>query len=191
MIPDTLCARCGRPAEPAGHEDARAFFQCHHCGRVWATHLSALIDHRYREDRRPPPRVLVADDSPEMLGLMSAWLEDEGCVVVTAGTGREALEAAAVYYPDIAFLDVVLPPPDGFAVGAALRARLAPQIVMMTGMSNPEYGLRTRELGAITLLQKPFTREAVMDALAIAVDRCQRDPLAGLRSHFGSHPRAG
>ena len=84
---------------------------------------------------------------------MSAWLEDEGCVVVTAGTGREALEAAAVYYPDIAFLDVVLPPPDGFAVGASLRARLAPQIFMMTGMSNPEYRLRAKELGAISLLQ--------------------------------------
>jgi CheY-like chemotaxis protein len=135
--------------------------------------------------------VLVAEDSPEMLGLMSAWLEDEGCVVVAASTGREALEAAAVYYPDIAFLDVVLPPPDGFAVAAALRARLAPQIVMMTGMPKPDYALRARELGAVTLLQKPFTREAVMDALATAVERCQRDPLSGLRFHFGSHPRAG
>src|SRR5687767_2041493 len=93
-IPDTRCPRCGGPAEPAGHEDARAFFQCTSCSRVWATHLSAIAAGLTKADQRSAPRVLVADDSPEMLGLVSAWLEDEGCVVVTASSGREALDAA-------------------------------------------------------------------------------------------------
>src|SRR5687768_3405144 len=115
-IPDTLCPRCGAPAEPAGHEDARAFFQCSACSRVWSTHLSAMAAHGPRDSQQGPPRVLVADDSPEMLALMSMWLEDEGCVVFTATSGREALDAAGAYYPDVAYIDLVLPPPNGFAV---------------------------------------------------------------------------
>ena len=135
------------------------------------------------------PRVLVADDSPEMLGLMSAWLEDEGCIVVTAASGREALEAAETYYPDVAFLDLVLPPPDGFEVCAALKKRLTPEIILMTGMPNAQNARRASELGVISLLHKPLTQEAVVGALNIALERCRRDPLSGLRSHFGAYPR--
>jgi CheY-like chemotaxis protein len=185
---DSRCPRCGGVAEPAGHEDARAFFQCVPCGRVWATHLSAIM-RRGDEEPRSTSRVLIADDSPEMLGLMSAWLEDEGCIVVTAGSGREALDAAAVYYPDVVFLDLVLPPPDGFQVCEALKQRLAPEVVLMTGMPNPDAARRAADLGVVALLMKPFAREAVTGALTTALDRCRRDPLGGLRSHFGAHPR--
>jgi CheY-like chemotaxis protein len=124
-----------------------------------------------------------------MLGLMSAWLEDEGCVVVTAGSGSEALESAAAYYPDVAFLDLVLPPPDGFKVCEALKRRLAPEVVLMTGMPNPRHAQRAAELGVVALLLKPFTREAVLGALSTALERCRRDPLSGLRTHFGALPR--
>ena len=189
-ISDTRCPRCGASAEPVGHEDARAFFQCSACARVWATHMSAIAARNAR-DPQSVPRVLVADDSPEMLGLMSAWLEDEGCVVVTAGSGREALDAAATYYPDVVFLDLVLPPPDGFTVCQALKVRLTPEVILMTGMPNPSHARRAADLGAVALLTKPFTREAVVATLGTALDRCRRDPLAGMRTHFGSLPRSG
>lgn len=187
-IPDIRCPRCGGPAEPAGHEDARAFFQCSACSRVWATHLSAIAA-RCTADQWSAPRVLVADDSPEMLGLMSVWLEDERCVVVTAGSGREALDAAAAYYPDVAFVDLVLPPPDGFHVCQALKVRLAPEVVLMTGMFHPDNARRAAEMGVVALLLKPLTREAVIGALSTALERCRRDPLSGLRTHFGALPR--
>ena len=187
--PDIRCPRCGGRAEPAGHEDARAFFQCGVCSRVWATHLSLMVPTPNRENQPAAPRVLVADDSPEMLGLMSAWLEDEGCIVFTAASGRDALEAAEVYYPDVAFLDLVLPPPDGFAVCESLRSRLAPEVVLMTGMSHAAHAQRAAQLGVVALLKKPFPREAVIQTLTTALERCRRDPLAGLRSHFGALPR--
>jgi CheY-like chemotaxis protein len=170
-----------------GHEDARAYFECRPCGRIWATDLSALVEEDGRGHQRP--RVLVADDSPEMLGLMSLWLEDEGCLVVTAGSGREALDVAATYYPSVAFIDVILPPPDGFDVCQSLRKHLKPEVVLMTGYSNPNYQQRAADLGVVALLQKPLTREAVMASLQTALDRCRRDPLAGLRAHFGAYPK--
>jgi hypothetical protein len=136
---DICCPRCGGVAEPAGHEDGRAFFQCPACDRVWATHISAMLEHPERR-ASPVPRVLVADDSPEMLGLLAAWLEDEGCMVIAVGTGREALDAAVAYRPDVAFVDVVLPPPDGL---------------------------------------KPFHREALVDALTLALAHGRREHVQG------------
>ena len=176
-VMDICCPRCGGLAEPAGHEDARAFFQCPTCNRVWATHISAIAD-RGPDRTAPAPRVLVADDSPEMLGLLSAWLEDEGCVVIAVGSGRAALDAAVAYRPDVAFVDIVIPPPDGFQVCQTLTRDGGPAVVLMTGMSHPDT-TRARESGALLLLQKPFEREAMIDALTLALTKVRRDNEAG------------
>jgi CheY-like chemotaxis protein len=174
LFMDISCPRCGGLAEPAGHEDARAFYRCPTCDRVWATHISAVA----QPNAPRAPRVLVADDSPEMLGLLSAWLEDEGCVVIAVGSGREAMEASVAYRPDVAFLDVVLPPPDGIQLCEMLTRRRGPGVVLMTGMSNPDRK-RVSEAGALLLLQKPFTREAIVDALTLALDHSRRNDPAG------------
>jgi two-component system, OmpR family, response regulator AdeR len=175
---DICCPRCGGLAEPAGHEDARAFFQCPACNRVWATHISAVID-RSSTQAIPSPRVLVADDSPEMLGLLAAWLEDEGCMVIAVGSGREALDASIAYRPHVAFIDLVLPPPDGFQLSEMLNRRTnGPAVVLMTGMANADRQ-RVADAGAVVLLQKPFTREAMIDALTAALERSRRDDQPG------------
>ena len=170
------CPRCGGLAEPAGHEDARAFFQCPTCSRVWATHISAISKHH--RPTRIAPRVLIADDSPEMLGLLTAWLEDEGCVVIASASGREAIDAANSYKPDVAFVDVVLPPPDGFHVSEVLTRRKTLAVILMTGMSSPDTR-RVEEVGALLLLKKPFSREALIDALALGLERCRREETTG------------
>ena len=150
--------------------------------------LSAIVSRRGGHGEQV--RVLIVDDSAELAGLLTAWLEDEGCVVITAGSGREAMDAAAVYYPDVVFLDLILPGLDGFQVCEALRRQhLSPEVILMTGYSNPEYAHRGADLGVVALLQKPLTREAVVAALSTALERCRRDPLGGLRAHFGVHPR--
>lgn len=170
------CPRCGGLAEPAGHEDARAFFQCPTCSRVWATHISAPVSRPF--PATTAPRVLIADDSPEMLGLLAAWLEDEGCVVITASSGREAIEAADSYKPDVAFIDVVLPPPDGLHVCEVLTRRMGHAVVLMTGMSLPD-ARRMEEAGALLLLKKPFDREAMIDALTRGLEQCRREEASG------------
>ena len=125
-------------------------------------------------ERESGARVLMADDSPEMLGLLTAWLEDEGCMVIAVGSGREALDASIAYRPHVAFVDVVLPPPDGFQLCQILTRRIGLSVVLMTGMSNPDIE-RVIEAGAIMLLQKPFDREAVIDALTLALAQARRE----------------
>src|SRR6266852_7488103 len=73
------CPRCGNLAAPAGHEDGRAFYQCENCDRVWMTFLTGPVS----ATGRVPLKVLVVDDSFELLGLITAWLEQEGFVVFT------------------------------------------------------------------------------------------------------------
>src|SRR5437867_8801788 len=126
---DIRCPRCGNLAAPAGHEDARAFYQCENCNRVWMTELASTPKPR---GLLTPARVLVVDDSYELLGLVSAWLQDEGYYVFTATTGLQALDVAESHEPDVVLLDVIMPPPDGFAVCEMLQRReKPPEIILM------------------------------------------------------------
>lgn len=168
---DIRCPRCNTAANPVGHEDARAYYECPACKRVWVTLLTSPLEREGPHTGREAVRILVVDDSDSLVGLIEAWLEDEGYSVVCAGSGRQALEAAAVYHPDIVLLDLILPPPDGFAVCEALRSVGPPQIILMTGLSDPDHMRRALDLGVVALLRKPLTREAVTGAVTIAADR--------------------
>src|SRR3954468_24170169 len=94
---DILCPRCGVPASPAGHEDARAIYRCEMCNRVWMTHLTVATAGR---KPRGSTRVLVIDDSDQLVALIAMWLEEDGYAVSTATSGARALAAAAAEPPD-------------------------------------------------------------------------------------------
>jgi CheY-like chemotaxis protein len=163
------CPRCGSQSAVAGYEDARTYFQCENCQRIWSTEAA----------NEPAPsvadfalRVLVADDSEALAELVAMWLRDEGYRAVTATSGRQALDVAAIHHPDIALLDLVMPPPDGIAVCEALqRLTPAPEVILMTGISDPVRLARARDLGVAELLRKPLTSEAVLAAVASAAKR--------------------
>src|SRR5438132_11460307 len=107
------CPRCGADAVFAGYEDARTYYQCEKCKRVWTTRVAASL-----EAGRAPVRVLVADDSDLLVGLIASWLEDEGYGVMVASTGRPAVDAAVIHRPDVVLRDLVLPPMEGLEVRA-------------------------------------------------------------------------
>lgn len=136
--------------------------------------------------QRPPIRVLVADDSDLLVGLIASWLEDDGYAVVTATSGRQALDAAAANRPDVALIDLIMPPPDGFEVCGKLKnVPYPPEIILMTGISDPVHLDRATELGVATLLRKPFDAEAVVAAVRSAVR--QRTNADRGRSTTNSH----
>lgn len=170
---DIQCPQCKTAADMVGHEDARAYYECPVCKRVWASMLRSPLERQGPRTARESVRILVVDDSNSLVGLLEAWLEEEGYSVVSAVSGRQALEAAAVYSPDIVLLDLILPPPDGFTVCRALRSVRQPQIILMTGLSEPNHVRRALDLGVVALLRKPLTQEAVIGAVAIAAERAK------------------
>jgi CheY-like chemotaxis protein len=173
------CPRCEADAVFAGYEDARTFYQCEKCKRVWTTMARPLPS-----GSRAPVSVLVADDSDLLVGLVASWLEDAGYGVVTATTGRQALDAAAVSHPEVALLDLIMPQPDGFEVCAKLK-RLPdpPAIILMTGILDEQHLNRAMELCPAPLLRKPFDAETVVAAVASAV----RVRTAPRRTQANSH----
>jgi CheY-like chemotaxis protein len=104
--------------------------------------------------------------------LIGAWLRDEGYFVVTAASGMQALDAAETHEPDVVLLDVVIPAPDGFAVCATLQHdERPPEIILMTGISDPTRLRGVDDLGGLVLLRKPLTYETVVDTVARAMAR--------------------
>jgi CheY-like chemotaxis protein len=165
---EICCPRCGNLAVPAGHEDARAFYQCQKCDRVWMTFLTPSVI----ETALPTSKVLVVDDSDELLGLIGAWLQDEGYILFTASSGSQALDIAQSHDPDVVLLDVVIPPPDGCTVCESLQQRQhPPEIILMTGSSDPAHLRRVDEFRGLTLLRKPFSSEAMLQSVRQAALR--------------------
>jgi CheY-like chemotaxis protein len=129
-------------------------------------HLTAGTSGR---SRVPAVRVLVVDDSDQLVSLIEMWLEDEGYDVVTATSGRQALESALAHRPDIVLLDMVIPPPDGLTVCEKLRGQPHPPVViLMTGVMDPVRLQRVEECGVFLLLHKPLSQETVLDAMSRA-----------------------
>jgi adenylate cyclase len=106
-------------------------------------------------------RILVVDDVPENVRLLEALLTSRGYRVVAANDGASALELVATSRPDLILLDVLMPPPDGYAVCRELRRHeetaMLP-IVMLTASPGSE---RTQglEAGADDFIAKPFDHD--------------------------------
>src|SRR6185312_15235587 len=70
-------------------------------------------------------RILVVDDEPNIVDVVSMALRFHGYAVETAGTGAEALSAVTAFRPDLVVLDVMLPDMEGFEVARRLGAERA------------------------------------------------------------------
>lgn len=104
-------------------------------------------------------RALVVDDDPGILAVVEAVLREEGFDVFTASDGEEALEAAAVYKPDVAILDVMMPRLDGVEVCRMLRENPLTGhicVVMLTARTFPANKLVGLGAGADDYITKPF-----------------------------------
>ena len=111
-----------------------------------------------------PARILVVDDVPENVRLLEAVLEAQGYDVVSATDGRAALELAASASPDLVLLDVMMPPPDGYAVCKRLREQeetAVLPVIMLTAIEGSE---KTKGIaaGADDFIPKPFDRDELL-----------------------------
>ena len=105
------------------------------------------------------PLVLIVDDDAVSRRVLAQALERAGFQVETLGSGEEAVAWLATKRPSIVLLDLMMPPPDGYAVLRILRATAATRdlpVVVLTALDAEEEVSRAFDMGADDFVRKPF-----------------------------------
>ncbi|MCT7962715.1 PAS domain S-box protein [Laspinema sp. D1] len=114
---------------------------------------------------QPADNILVVDDTPENLRLLTQVLSQRGYVVRPVLEGKSAIAAALVHPPDLILLDILMPQPDGYEVCQLLksdpRTRDIP-IIFLTALSDALDKVKAFSLGAVDYITKPFEVEEVL-----------------------------
>jgi CheY-like chemotaxis protein len=118
-------------------------------------------------------RVLVVDDEPMVRDTLGQVLADEGYIVDVAVDGEDALDRVHAARPDAILLDLMMPIMDGFAALQALRddertARIP--VVVLSAVSKEMMEQRCLDLGARSVVRKPFDTDELLIRLDAALD---------------------
>lgn len=115
------------------------------------------------------PTVLVVDDTPEILWLVSSILKVRYNIKV-ATNGFKAIEIAKTLpVPDLILLDIVMPEMDGYDVCLALKGMVDTReipVVFLTARSSPEDEAHGRMLGAVDYIKKPIDPSVILSSVA-------------------------
>ena len=102
-------------------------------------------------------RILLIDDDPTLVHLLSEFLADDAFEVIGALSGSTGLQLAYEEHPDLILLDVMLPGMDGWEVCARLREMSDVPIIMLTAKTTESDKLRGFRLGVDDYVTKPFS----------------------------------
>ena len=121
-------------------------------------------------------RILVVDDEPNIVDVVSMALRYQGFDVETASNGREAIAAANSYRPHLMVLDIMLPDMEGFEVARRLGAqRTELPILFLTARDTTEDKVRGLSMGGDDYVTKPFSLEELVARIRAVLRRAGRD----------------
>jgi two-component system, OmpR family, alkaline phosphatase synthesis response regulator PhoP len=104
--------------------------------------------------------VLVAEDDEDILLLVATRLQRDGFEVLTARNGSDALDLIRTRRPDVAVLDIGMPPPDGLEVARTVRTDASlrgTRLVLLTAKAQESDLRKGIEAGADAYVTKPFS----------------------------------
>ncbi len=123
------------------------------------------------------PAILVVEDTPDTVRLLTAALEAAGMDVLVALDGAAALQVAARARPDLVLMDAVMPGMDGFETCRRLKALSgfdAVPVIFMTGMSAVADSLRGFAAGAADYVTKPLVLDAMLARINVHLTNARR-----------------
>jgi two-component system KDP operon response regulator KdpE len=107
-------------------------------------------------------RILVVDDEPQIVRALAINLRARHFEVVTAGTGADALAAAAAHRPDVIVLDLGLPDLDGVEVIHGIRGWSDSPIIVLSGRTDSADKVDALDAGADDFVTKPFAVDELL-----------------------------
>lgn len=114
-------------------------------------------------------KVMVIDDSKTIRKSAESLLTKEGCEVVTANDGFEALAKIAEHRPDLIFVDIMMPRLDGYQTCALIknnRLFKSTPVIMLSSKDSIFDKARGKIVGSEQYLTKPFTKDDLLGAIA-------------------------
>jgi two-component system, OmpR family, response regulator len=119
-----------------------------------------------------PNRILVVDDEPNIVDVLSMALRFQGFEVAAAATGAEAIAQVEAFRPQLMVLDVMLPDMEGFEVAERLGAQRGQvPIIFLTARDATEDKLRGLTTGGDDYMTKPFSLEELVARIRIILRR--------------------
>ncbi|OCR02624.1 hybrid sensor histidine kinase/response regulator [Oscillatoriales cyanobacterium USR001] len=109
--------------------------------------------------------ILIVDDTPTNLDVISEALSNEGYKVAIATSGERALQQVERRSPDLILLDVMMPGIDGFETCQRLKANAKTShipVIFMTALTDVDHKVKGLKLGAVDYITKPFQEEEVL-----------------------------
>lgn len=118
-------------------------------------------------------KILVVDDEPSIIHLVSAYLKPEGYEVYTATDGHAGLKAARAFKPDLMILDLMLPGMDGLELLSRLRRESDVYVIMLTARTEETDKVIGLSIGADDYVTKPFSPRELVARVKAALRRIQ------------------
>jgi two-component system KDP operon response regulator KdpE len=120
-------------------------------------------------------KILVVDDEPRVVRLVSEVLKAVGYQVIAAASGEPAIEMVALEQPDLVLLDILLPRgPDGYEVCRRIREFSEVPVIMLTAKAQESDVLHGFDVGADDYLTKPFSAKELVARVKAVLRRANR-----------------
>lgn len=126
-----------------------------------------------------PRKILVVDDNPTIVDVLSAYLREDGFEVVTAADGPAAVAVAASARPDLALLDIMLPGIDGIELTRRFQRDYDLPVILVTARTEEIDRLIGLEVGADDYVSKPFSPREVVARVKAVLRRAERGEATG------------
>jgi two-component system alkaline phosphatase synthesis response regulator PhoP len=127
-------------------------------------------------------KILIIDDEPSIVNLVTAYLKPEGYDVFTAADGITGLKAAHAYKPDVIVLDLMLPGMDGIEVLTQLRRESNVYVILLTAKTEEVDKVIGLSVGADDYVTKPFSPRELVARIKAALRRLQSGTGTGSES---------
>lgn len=130
-------------------------------------------------------KILLVDDEPSILQLISAYLAPDGYQVITATDGTSGMQAILTEKPDIVVLDVMLPGMDGIEILSRIRRESNVYVILLTAKTEETDKIVGLSVGADDYVTKPFSPKELVARIKSAIRRLNTKPNGEEKLIFG------